>query len=77
MFNIFNVSNFNQKVKLLGKFTGCEIRSLIDFVCTPHWIVWLGESDLTSLGLIILSGKIETVDNWGISVNLKVDNTFM
>lgn len=39
MFNIFNVSNFCQKIQLLGKIIGYKIRSLYDFV----WTVLLGK----------------------------------
>lgn len=51
---------------------GYEIRSLFDFFSTPYWIVWLEESDLTFLGFIILSCKIETVNNFEAVGELKV-----
>lgn len=44
---------------------GYEIRSLSDFISSPYWTVWLGKSDLTSLGLIMLNCKIEIVHNFG------------
>lgn len=77
IFNIFDASNFNQEVYLLGKIMGYEIRSLFDIVFITYWIAWLGENDLTSLGLIFLSCKVETVDNFGGFMNWKTESKIM